>query len=43
MKLLLDEMMDPAVAAGLQARGHDVIAVRGAVLRCEQAVARAVV
>ncbi|MXW24288.1 MAG: hypothetical protein F4Z08_06895 [Chloroflexi bacterium] len=27
MKLLLDEMMDPAVAAGLRARGHDVIAV----------------
>ena len=27
MKLLLDEMMDPAVAAGLRARGHDVVAV----------------
>lgn len=27
MKLLLDEMMNPAVAAGLRARGHDVIAV----------------
>ena len=27
MKLLLDEMMDPAVAAGLRRRGHDVIAV----------------
>jgi len=27
LKLLLDEMMDPAVAAGLRARGHDVIAV----------------
>ena len=27
LKLLLDEMMDPAVAAGLQARGHDVVAV----------------
>ena len=27
MRLLLDEMMDPAVATGLRARGHDVVAV----------------
>ena len=27
MRLLLDEMMDPAVARGLRRRGHDVIAV----------------
>ena len=27
MKLLLDEMLDPSIAAELRARGHDVVAV----------------
>ena len=28
MKLLLDEMLDPSIAAELRARGHDVVAER---------------